>query len=114
MGLQANNDGEQTKTNKVNWLETQWDFGRLQHNKDATHEFEFTNTSHAPVLITKVRSSCGCTVGSYDKDPILPGEKGKIKVEYNAKKVGSFKKTATVTLSTAEVQVLKIEGKVSE
>lgn len=45
--------------------------------------FTFTNTGNTPLWITDARASCGCTVPSYPKDPIPPGQGGEIKVRFN-------------------------------
>lgn len=76
-------------------------------------EFAFTNTGDAPLIIHQVLSSCGCTVPTYTKDPIMPGGKGLIKVTYNGagKPVGKFRKTVTVRSNARKELVrLIIEG----
>ena len=45
--------------------------------------FVFTNTGQTPLWITDARAPCGCTVPSYPRDPVLPGEGGEIKVRFN-------------------------------
>nr|MBS0037803.1 DUF1573 domain-containing protein [Saprospiraceae bacterium] len=45
--------------------------------------FKFTNTGKPPLWITDARSTCGCTVPDYPKEPIPPGEGGEIKVRFN-------------------------------
>ena len=101
------------KTNTVIWNETNFDFGKVEQNKAAIHEFTFVNSSNQPVIISGVRSSCGCTVTKYDKSPILPGKKGEIEISYNSKRTGPFKKSVIVTLNNNEKHVLKIEGDVA-
>jgi len=73
--------------------------------------FTFTNTGNAPLIISEVKTSCGCTVPTYSKEAIMPGKDGEIKISYDTKKVGSFTKTITV-LSNAnqERKTLKIKG----
>ncbi|WP_431159017.1 DUF1573 domain-containing protein [Winogradskyella poriferorum] len=89
------------------------DYGTVVQNSDGLRTFNFINTGEAPLLITKVKTSCGCTAPSYSKAPILPGESGEILIKYNTKKLGSFTKTVTV-MSNAEGgnRVLKIKGEV--
>lgn len=89
------------------------DYGTVVQNSDGLRTFNFINTGEAPLLITKVKTSCGCTVPSYSKAPILPGESGEILIKYNTKKLGAFTKTVTV-MSNAEGgnRVLKIKGEV--
>lgn len=90
------------------------DYGNVKLNGDGTCEFEFTNTGNEPLILQSPKSSCGCTVPTWPNQPILPGEKDKIKVTYNTSKAGSFNKTVTVT-SNAKVNnniVLRIKGTV--
>ena len=89
------------------------DYGTIAQNSDETRFFSFTNTGDAPLLITKVKTSCGCTVPNYSKAPIMPGESGELEIKYNTNKLGAFTKTVTVT-SNAEGgnKVLKIKGNI--
>lgn len=79
--------------------------------------FTFTNAGTAPLIINQAVASCGCTVPSYTKAPIKPGEKGEIKVTYNGRGAfpGHFKKTITVrTNGVTELTRLYIEGVMTE
>ena len=89
------------------------DYGTITQNSDGTRLFSFTNTGDAPLLITKVKTSCGCTVPSYSKAPIMPGETGQLNIKYDTKRLGAFTKTVTVT-SNAEGgnKILKIKGNI--
>jgi len=89
------------------------DYGTVEQNSDGIRIFTFTNTGDAPLLITKVKTSCGCTVPSYSKAPILPGENGELKIKYDTRRLGAFTKTVTVT-SNAEGgnKILKIKGNI--
>jgi hypothetical protein len=89
------------------------DYGTITQNSDGRRLFSFTNTGDAPLLITKVKTSCGCTVPSYSKAPIMPGETGELNIKYDTKRLGAFTKTVTVT-SNAEGgnKILKIKGNI--
>lgn len=79
--------------------------------------FTFTNVGNAPLIINQAVASCGCTVPSYTKAPVKPGEKGEIKVTYNGRGAfpGHFKKTITVrTNGVTELTRLYIEGVMTE
>lgn len=79
--------------------------------------FTFTNVGTAPLIINQAVASCGCTIPSYTKAPIKPGENGEIKVTYNGTGAfpGHFKKTITVrTNGVTELTRLYIEGVMSE
>lgn len=78
--------------------------------------FTFTNAGDAPLIINQAVPSCGCTIASYPKEPIMPGKKGEIKVSYDGtnKFPGHFKKSITVrTNGVTEMTRLYIEGDMS-
>ncbi|BAO74877.1 DUF1573 domain-containing protein [Winogradskyella sp. PG-2] len=89
------------------------DYGTIIQNSEGTSLFTFTNKGDAPLLITNVKTICGCTVPSYSKTPILPGETGQLNIKYDTKRLGAFTKTITVT-SNAESgnKILKIKGNI--
>lgn len=79
--------------------------------------FAFTNIGKAPLIINQAIASCGCTIPSYTKEPIMPGEKGTVKVTYNGKGKfpGHFKKSITIrTNGKVEMVRLYIEGDMKE
>lgn len=92
------------------------DYGDVPYGGNGECEFHFTNTGNEPLIIQKPKSSCGCTVPSWPKEPILPGESDVIKVTYKTTKVGTINKTITVTSNakTNGTVVLRIKGKVLE
>ena len=92
------------------------DYGKVTKEEDSgLRVFEFTNTGNQPLLIKDVKSSCGCTVPSFSKDPIMPGKTGKIEVKYNMNP-GPIRKTITVESNAVNVDegrvALKIKGEV--
>lgn len=88
------------------------DFGNLIQGADASTEFIFTNTGTEPLIISNARGSCGCTVPSWPKNPIKPGEKASIKVKYDSNRVGPINKTVTITSNAAtnSNKVIQIRG----
>lgn len=88
------------------------DFGDIPQGIPATTVFTFTNNSTAPVALTNVQKSCGCTEPTYSKDPVLPGKTSTISATYNAAAMGNFTKTLTVTTSENEQYILIIKGNV--
>ncbi|MDR2058412.1 MAG: DUF1573 domain-containing protein [Dysgonamonadaceae bacterium] len=78
-----------------------------------TATFFIINNTDEAILITNAQASCGCTLPSWTKEPIEPGQKGEIKATYSPKgRVGNFDKTITVTTNTNERIVLRIKGTV--
>lgn len=90
------------------------DYGEIAQDSDGTYEFIFKNISDKPVIVNRARSTCGCTVPSWSKEPVAPGEKGKVVVKYNTSLPGNFTKSVYVYSSAANSPVkLQIKGKVT-
>jgi len=92
------------------------DYGTVTKDSDnGIRSFEFKNTGNAPLIITNVQSTCGCTVPSKPTEPVLPGKIGKIDVKYNMNP-GPIRKTITVESNATNVEggrvALKIKGEV--
>jgi len=98
---------------KIEFETSEHDYGMLAYKADGTYEFVFKNTGKEPLVLKNVRSSCGCTVPEWPKEPIKKGETGKIKVSYNTHVTGNFSKTISVFSNASEKPViLVIKGKV--
>lgn len=92
------------------------DYGTTTKKKDnGIRSFEFTNTGDAPLIITNVLSTCGCTVPTKPTAPIMPGKTGKIDIKYNMAP-GPIRKTITVESNAVNQDsgrvALKIKGEV--
>jgi hypothetical protein len=89
------------------------DYGTITIGGDGNCEFSFTNTGKEPLILSSVKSSCGCTVPSWPREPILPGKKESIKVKYDTNRLGPINKTITVMAnSNNSPVVLKIAGNI--
>ncbi|MFA0961263.1 DUF1573 domain-containing protein [Roseivirga sp. BDSF3-8] len=89
------------------------DFGAVDKGEPVTAAFSFRNEGDTPLIITEVKTSCGCTVSEYPKEAIAPGEAGVIKATYNAAKTGAFTKTVKVfTNDRSEPMLLTLKGEV--
>ena len=65
---------------------TTFDYGEIMESNDpAAHDFVFVNTGKKPLIISEAHGSCGCTVPTYSKEPVLPGQKGVITVKYSSR-----------------------------
>ncbi len=94
---------------------TEVDYGNIIQESDPFRYFSFTNTGDSPLVIKHAKGSCGCTVPTYPKEPILPGETAQVKVRYDTKRVGPFTKTVTLTTNEeVEKRILRIKGKVEK
>lgn len=103
----------QEKTAKIEFKQKVIDYGEIAKGSNGVRVFEFTNTGDVPLVISNVRSSCGCTIPKKPEEPIAPGATGEIEVKYDTNRVGPIRKTITVQ-SNAETPTVavKIKGKV--
>ncbi|MCB0546491.1 MAG: DUF1573 domain-containing protein [Phaeodactylibacter sp.] len=89
------------------------DYGVIEQGADPYRVFKFTNTGNEPLIITNAKGSCGCTVPTYPKEPIAPGESGEIKVRYDTNRLGKFTKRVTLTTNAGDDKAtLTIQGEV--
>ncbi len=89
------------------------DYGEINKGDDGLRFFDFVNDGKEPLIISNVRSSCGCTVPEYPRTPIGPGESSQIKVKYNTNRVGPFRKTITIySNAVGGTKLLTVKGKV--
>lgn len=91
------------------------DYGTIYKGGDGNCEFEFKNTGVEPLILTDCKSSCGCTIPNWPKEPILKGKSAVVKVKYATERLGAINKTITVTSNASNSPiVLKITGNVIE
>lgn len=96
--------------------DTTIDYGTVSKETDnGIRSFEFKNVGNAPLIITNVQSTCGCTIPTKPTEPIMPGKTGKIDVKYNMNP-GPIRKTITVESNATNYEggriALKIKGEV--
>lgn len=103
------------KLPEFKFTEENHNFGTIEEGTVAKHDFIFTNTGEAPLIITNASGSCGCTVPSWPREPIAPGEQGTIHVEFNSNgRTGNQTKTVTLTSNTVpNKKVLRINALVN-
>ncbi len=89
-------------------------FGKINQGESVSHQFVFTNTGQAELIINNAKGSCGCTVPKWPRKPIAPGESEEIKVTFNsAGKSGKQSKTITlVTNAIPNTTVLTISANI--
>ncbi|WP_040248759.1 DUF1573 domain-containing protein [Psychroserpens mesophilus] len=111
VGLLSLGSFAQEKVAKIEFETDVIDYGTIEKGSDGVRVFKFTNTGNAPLIISNVKSTCGCTVPKKPDGPIMPGETGEISVKYDTNRVNPIRKTITVT-SNAETPTvaLKIKG----
>lgn len=103
----------QEKVAKIEFKTDTIDYGTVEKGSDGVRVFVFTNTGNAPLIISDVKSTCGCTVPKKPEEPIMPGQTGEISVKYDTNRVNPIRKTITVTSNADTPTVaLKIKGEV--
>lgn len=113
----AAEEKERLKTrSKIQFSRTVHDYGNITADEDYSTFFSFQNTGEKPLLIYDVKTSCGCTVPTWNKNPIAPGAKDQIEVRFHPKEnqIGLEQKTVTVMTNTDPgITVLQINANVS-
>jgi hypothetical protein len=110
IGLFAQQSGPKFAFDKM-----EHNFGTIKEDKGSvSYRFEFSNSGNAPIIITNVKASCGCTTPKWTREPVLPGTKGFIDVAYNPKnRPGPFSKSITITSNAVTpTTILRISGNV--
>jgi len=101
------------KLGAFSFTTTEIDYGTIHQNDNGERVFTFKNTGDAPIVISNAKGSCGCTVPTYSRNMVPPGETGEIKVKYDTNRIGKFSKTVTLTSNASEpTKILKIKGEV--
>ncbi|MCP9236088.1 DUF1573 domain-containing protein [Lewinella sp. JB7] len=114
-GAPAGTEMSAAATAGMTFEQTEIDYGTIEQNADPYRVFTFKNTGTEPLIITNAVGSCGCTVPSYSKAPVAPGETGEVKVRYATDRLGKFRKRVTLTTNVSkEPIVLTIMGEVLE
>ena len=108
----AERDEAATKFPVMQFDKTDHDFGEIEKGKSVETTFSYTNVGDAPLVITDIKSSCGCTVPqNWSRDPLAPGETGEFTVQYNGSGMNKITKTITVTANTEKgKEVVKISA----
>jgi hypothetical protein len=102
------------KAPRIVFDKTEHNFGSVIEGELVKYTFRFTNEGHKDLILSKVSSTCGCTVPDYSNKPIKPGERGQIDVVFNSSgRKGVQKKTITVlSNATPNKTQLKIKANV--
>lgn len=106
--------GDTEKQAVIQFDKTEYDFGKILQGEVVSYTFHFTNVGNAPLLITGVDKSCGCTASDYSREPVEPGKTGQIKITYDSKGHHGFQsKTLVVLANTNPAQTkLRIKAEV--
>lgn len=91
------------------------DYGDIEQDSEPLRILKFTNTGTEPLVVSNARGSCGCTVPTWPKQPVMPGESSQLEIRYDTKRLGGINKTVTITTNEGgEAHVIKVVGKIHE
>jgi hypothetical protein len=92
--------------------EPEYDFGTVSEGTVVEHEYVFKNTGSAALVIVNAKGSCGCTVPTWTKEPVQPGDEGTMLVKFNTSgKPDAQTKTVTIKTNTESGQeTIRIKG----
>lgn len=100
---------------KMVFENTTVDYGEIKKGSDPKRKAVFTNKGTEPLIIKSARGSCGCTVPTWPKEPIMPGETGVIEITYDTQRVGSINKTVSIQTNEGEEELrLFVKGNITE
>jgi hypothetical protein len=99
---------------KIEFKKETHDYGTVKFGENGDCTFEFKNTGNEPLIISNAKGSCGCTVPDWPKEPIAPGETGKITVHYDTQRAGAINKSVTINSNAVNepIKVIRIKGNV--
>lgn len=93
--------------------ETLFDYGKIEQYSDGNHNFIYKNIGKEPLILSKVRSSCGCTIPKWSREPLMSQQQDTIKVEYDTRRIGRFSKTISIFSNAKKSMiVVRIQGEV--
>jgi hypothetical protein len=82
---------------QMEFEEVSFDFGELYQGEKIEYIFHYINVGNIPLIFQNVLTTCGCTAPEWSKDPLLPGEKGQLKVAFDSSaKIGRQNKVITI------------------
>ncbi|MAE86267.1 MAG: hypothetical protein CMB80_26265 [Flammeovirgaceae bacterium] len=99
-GVVAQNADAEMNQNgpKIAFVESAYDFGEITQGDVVTHVFKYENTGNEALVISAVRTSCGCTAPDWNREPLAPGETTEMTIRFNSRgKMGMQNKIITIT-----------------
>lgn len=97
----AARDAVSSKFPIIEFDKKEHDFGEIEAKTAVETVFSYKNTGDAPLVITDIKSSCGCTVPKdWSREPLASGDSGKFTVKFNGSGTNKVSKTITVTANT--------------
>nr|WP_321225599.1 DUF1573 domain-containing protein [uncultured Psychroserpens sp.] len=96
----------------ISFTETEHDFGTIVNGTPVETKFNYTNTGKTPLVVSNIKSTCGCTVPSdWNRSPLAPGESAEFTVKFNGKGSNQVQKSITLTTNTEKgSEIVKIKA----
>ena len=115
VNVQATQTADPATLGQFEFPEMEYDFGNINEGQVVEHLFKFTNNGQAPLVISNITASCGCTSPDWSKAPVKPGEEGFVKVVFNSSsKSGAQAPTVSIQANTnPTVTRLRLKGTVT-
>ena len=99
--MAAERDAQKIVFPTINFDKTSHDFGEIDNGTAVETIFSYTNSGRSPLVVTDIKSSCGCTVPQgWSREPLMPGESSQFTVKFNGKGANKVSKTITLTTNT--------------
>ncbi len=91
------------------------DYGTIERNSEPFRSVNFTNTGNEPLIIKSARGNCGCTVPTWPREAVMPGETKELKIRYATNRLGKINKRVTILTNekTNNRHVIKVVGMVN-
>ncbi len=108
----AERDASSSEFPVITFEEAEHDFGKIINGTAVETKFKYTNTGDSPLVVSNIKSTCGCTVPSdWNRDPLAPGESSEFTVKFNGKGSNQVSKTITLTTNTEKgTEAVKIKA----
>ena len=97
----AERDSQSIVFPNISFDKTEHDFGQIMNGTPVETTFYYTNTGKSPLVVTDIKSTCGCTVPQgWSKEPLMTGASSQFSVKFNGKGANKTSKTITLTTNT--------------
>ncbi|MBK7093761.1 MAG: DUF1573 domain-containing protein [Saprospiraceae bacterium] len=100
---------------KIRFESNDMNFGTIEQNSEPFRSLKFTNVGNEPLIVKSARGNCGCTVPTWPREAIMPGESSELKIKYSTERVGPINKKVTITTNEQEgsnTHILSVVGNV--
>ncbi len=106
--ISASGDSDFSNLPKFHITEKEHNFGTMIQGEKVAWIFKYKNTGNSDLIISRVKTSCGCTVPTFSKEPLSSGKEGELEIVFDsAGRKGNVFKTITV-FTNAQPNAIKL------